>query len=257
MTLAAELYARRDLLLNLTRAELSARYRSTALGVLWFVLTPLVLMVVLTVVFEFVFRLKIPAYPVFVLSGLLPWTFFQVAVLNATSSVSRAPGLVKRSRIPRIVLPLAAISANVVHYLISLALLVPFMVAFAVPFTPALLFLPFAILMAIGAVTGVSLLTAAVNVAHRDVEMIVSAAVRVLFYLTPVFYPLSSVPEAWRWLYLLNPVAGIVEMHRSIVMTGQLPPAYVIVISLASTAVLLVIGTAVFLRLEPDFEDYL
>lgn len=253
----ADVAARRDLLLNLTRAELAARYRSTALGVLWFVLTPLVLMVVLTIVFEFVLRLGIANYPVFVLCGLLSWTFFQVAVLNATTSVSRSPGLIKRSRIPRIFLPIAAIGANLVHYLVSLGLLVPLMFAYDIPLRPGLLFLPLAIGLTCAAVVGVSLLTAGLNVAHRDVELLGSAAMRVLFYLSPIFYPLSAVPEAWRPLYLLNPVAGVVEMHRSLVLTGTLPPLDVILITIASTAVLLVLGVIVFHRAQPYFEDYL
>lgn len=253
----AELISRRDLLLNLTRAELTARYRSASLGVVWFVLTPLILMVVLTVVFEYVLDLGIPNYPVFVLSGLLPYTFFQVALLNATSSISRSPGLIKRARMPRVYLPLSAIGANVIHYLVSLILLAPLMFALGVPFTPALLLLPFAIALAIAAVTGVGLLTAALNVAHRDVEMLVSAGTRILFYLSPIFYPLSAVPEPFRPLYLLNPVAGVVEIHRALLLEGRLPSLDVIVITIAVIAALLVTGMAVFSRSQRDFEDYL
>ncbi len=252
-----ELVARRDLLFNLTRAELTARYRSAALGLLWFILTPLVLMIVLTIVFEYVIHLGIPNYPIFVFSALLPFTFFQVSLLNSATSVSRAPGLVKRAQLPRVYLPLAAIGANLAHYLVALLLLFPLMLVLGVPLTPALLLLPLAIAFAIAIVIGAGLLTAALNVAHRDVELLLSAGTRVLFWLSPIFYPLSAVPVEWRPIYLLNPVVGMIEMHRSLLVFGTLPPFEVMAISGLSTLVLLVAGIAVFARRAPDFEDYL
>lgn len=257
MSVATDIVARRDLLLNLTRAELASRYRTATLGVAWFVLTPLVMMVVLTIVFEGVFRLGIPDYPVFVLAGLLPWTFFQVTILNSSTSVSRAPALIKRASIPRVFLPVSAVCSNLVQYLISLALLVPLMVVFGVPFQPALLLLPVAVGLATAAIGGISLITAALNVAHRDVELLANAALRVLFYATPVFYPLSAVPEQWRTIYLLNPAAGIVEMHRSLIVYGVVPPPDVIIITTITTTILVVVGIVTFARREQDFEDYL
>jgi lipopolysaccharide transport system permease protein len=255
--MTADVIARRDLLFNLTRAELTARYRSTLLGVLWFVLTPLILMVVLTIIFSNFIRLGIPNYPVFVLTGLLPYTFFQVGLLNSTTSVTRAGGLIKRARMPRIYLPLAAIGANLIHYLVALVLLVPLMLAFGIALTPGLLLLPLAIALAVVAVAGLGMLTAALNVAHRDVELLVSATSRVLFYLSPVFYPLSSVPEQWQPLYLLNPMAGVIEMHRSILMTGQLPPPFVVTMAVLTCIAALILGALVFRRRQADFEDYL
>jgi ABC-type polysaccharide/polyol phosphate export permease len=253
---AAHLVARRDLLLNLMRTEVSARYRSTALGFAWFVLTPLSMMVVLTIVFEYVVDLGIPSYPVFVLSGLLPWTFIQVALLNATTSVTRSSGLIKRAPMPRVFLPLAAVGSNVLHYFVSLALLAVLMLIFGVAFQPSLVLLPLVVAVTIVAVTGLGLITSAINVAHRDVEMLTSAALRVLFYASPVIYPLSAVPAEWRTLYLLNPAAGIIEMHRSVIVYGTLPPLDVMVITGLSTTVLTVAGVLIFRRAQRDFEDY-
>ena len=158
---------------------------------------------------------------------------------------------------PRIYLPLSAIGANVVHFVISLVLLFPLMIAMGVPLTPALLLLPLAIALAVAVVTGAGLLSAALNVAHRDVELILSAGTRVLFYLSPIFYPLSAVPEPWQPFYCLNPVVGVIEMHRALLLEGTLPPAWLTGITVGSTAVLLVVGVIVFIRRQPDFEDYL
>lgn len=257
MTALTELVARRDLLFNLTRAELTARYRTTALGVLWFLLTPLILMVVLTVVFAYVIDLGIPDYPVFVLAGLLPFTFFQVALLNAATSVTRSSGLVKRASMPRLYLPLSAISANLIHYVISLVLLLPLMLAFGVPLTPGLLLLPLAIGLAVMATAGVGLLAAGLNVAHRDVELMLSAGTRVLFYVSPVFYPISSVPEPLLPFYLLNPIAGVIAMHRSLLLAGEMPPLEVTVITTITCTLTLLAGLIVFARRQADFEDYL
>ncbi len=249
--------ARRDLLFNLTRAELSARYRTAALGLIWFLLTPLILMVVLTIVFAFVIDLGIPSYPVFVLAGLLPYTFIQVGLLNATTSVTRASGLVKRAQIPRIYLPLAAVGANLINYVFSLLLLVPLMLVLGVPLTSGLLLLPLTILLAVVAVTGAGLLTAGLNVAHRDIELMLAAGTRVFFYLSPVMYPLSFVPQEWRAIYLLNPIAGVIEIQRSLLMTGTLPSLDVIAMTVAVSGALLAIGLFVFARRQADFEDYL
>lgn len=257
MSGVGELIARRDLALNLVRVELSSRYRSTVLGLAWFVLTPLIMTVVLTVVFTVVFQVGIPDYPVFVLSALLPWTFFQSGLAAGTTSVRRSANLIKRARIPRLFLPLAAIGSNLALLLASVVVLLGTMLVLGTRIHPEVLLLPLAVGLSVLSVSGLAFAGAALNVPYRDAELMVNAGLRVLFYLTPVLYPLSYVPQEWRTLYLLNPMAGTVEVWRDVVLRGVAPAADVLLITIASSLVLLAGGLWVFRRGEPTFEDFL
>ena len=247
---------RRDLLFNLVLAELNARYKTAALGVLWFVLNPLILMLILVAVFSRFIRLGIENYPVFVLSALLPWTYFQMGVTNGGTSIPRASGLVKRVYIPRAFIPLSAVLASLVHFLISLVLLVVFMLAVGVPLSGDLFWIPPVIVLQTLLIAGVALLVASLNVFYRDVEHVLTPALMCLFYGTPIFYPLSFVPEAWRSVYILNPMVGVIETYRCTLVEHTAPPADVLASAAVTSLALLVIGTAVFLRGEPYFDDY-
>jgi ABC-type polysaccharide/polyol phosphate export permease len=251
-----ELLRRRDLLWNLVLAELTARYKTTTLGVLWFILNPLLLMLILVAVFDHFIQLKIANYPVFVFSALLPWTFFQMGVENAGTSIPRASGLVKRVRVPRAFIPISAVLASLVHFLISLVILFALMVALNVPMTVNVVWLPAVIFVQTVLVLGISLLVASLNVFYRDVEHVLSPALLGLFYLTPVFYPLSYVPPAWLRWYILNPMVGIVATYRRTLVDGALPPWRALATSALTSLVLLVIGALVFRRVEPYFDDY-
>lgn len=222
-TTFAEMLDRPDLLRNLVWAELTARYKTTVLGILWFLVNPLVMMGILIVVFGRVIQLSIKNYPVFVLSALLPWTFFQMGLSNAATSLSRASGLVKRVRIPREFVPLSTVVSGLIHFLISLLLLFALMLFMRIPFTRYMLFFPAAVAIQLTFLTGICLLAASLNVLYRDVEYILTPATQALFYCTPIFYPLSYVPRRWTSWYLLNPMAGIVEFYRDTLVLGHLP----------------------------------
>lgn len=253
---AAELLTRRDLFINMTRAELTARYKTTGLGFLWFLVTPLVLMVVLTVVFQHVINLGIEDYPLFVLSALLPWTFFQMAVSSATTAVSRSTTLVKRVRMPRAFLPLSTIAAAFVNFVISLVLFLVLALVLGHPPGWHLLLLVPVLVVNLACVVGLGLLLASLQVRYRDVEFMVSAGMRVLFYLTPLFYPLALVPEQWRPIYLLNPMAGIIELYRGVLRRNLAIDPLVVVMATLTSLACLVIGVIVFRRAEPDFDDH-
>ena len=237
-------------------AELNARYKTATLGVLWFVLNPLVLMLILVVVFGRFIKLGIENYPVFVLAALLPWTYFQMGVTNAGTSIPRASGLVKRVRIPRAFIPLSAVVASLVHFLISLTLLVVLMIALGVPLTRYLLFIPPVIVLQTALIAGVGLLLASLNVFYRDIEHALAPSLIGLFYATPIFYPLSYVPAPWRSWYILNPMVGIIETYRCTLIGATAPPADVLVSAALTSLALLAIGTVVFHRGEPYFDDY-
>ena len=253
----SEALARPDLLRNLVWAELSARYKTTVFGILWFLANPLLMMVILVIVFKRVVNLEIPNYPAFVLSALLPWAFFSMSMNTAANSLSRASGLVKRVRIPREYVPLSALLAGLVHFGISLVMLFAFMYFERVRISPMVIFLPAVMMMQIMFLTGACLLVASLNVLYRDVEQILGPIIQSLFYFTPTFYPLSYVPKQWMRIYLLNPMAGITELYRDAVVAGWPAQWMVVKMSVLMSVIFLVGGFLVFRRLEPHFDDYI
>jgi lipopolysaccharide transport system permease protein len=252
-----EALARPDLLRNLVWAELTARYKTTAFGILWFIANPMVMMGIMVMIFGRVVHLSIENYPAFVLSAMLPWTFFSMSLNNAASSLSRASGLVKRVRIPREFVPLSALMAGLVHFLISLVMLFALMAIMKVRVSPFIMFLPIVIALQLAFLTGASLLIASLNVLYRDIEHILSPALQALFYFTPTFYPLSYVPKPWLRWYLLNPMAGIIELYRNVLVAGWPASMMVLQMTVATTLVTLATGIFVFRRLEPHFDDYI
>ena len=252
-----EALARPDLLRNLIWAELTARYKTTALGILWFIVNPIVMMGILVIVFGNMVHLSIPNYPAFVLCALLPWTFFQTAISNAAGSLSRALGLVKRVRIPREFIPLSALIAALVHFLISLGLLFVIMWFTRVRVSPFVFLLPVIVTIQMVFLVGACLLVASLNVLYRDLEHILAPALQALFYFTPTFYPLSYVPKQWLRWYLVNPMAGIIELYRNVLVAGWPASALVLEMALGTSLITLVLGIFVFSRLELHFDDYI
>ena len=246
----------RDLFLNLVRTNLRVRYKTTALGGLWFLLNPLLLTVILTIVFQYVVRLGIPRYPVFVLAGLLPWTLFQEGLLNASSSIMRSAALVKRSQVPRALIVLAAIAASAVQFVMSLTVLFALMAVLGTQPSRYLLLLPVVMCLQLCCLTGLGLAAAGLNVIYRDVEHVLGLALRAGFYLTPSFYPLEFVPAEWRGVYLLNPAASIIEIYRRTIAEGSAAPAGIWALAGATSLVLLLAGVWIFHHFEPHFDDH-
>ncbi len=256
-TRAGSFAGQMDLLRNLVWAELTARYKTTALGILWFVLNPVLSMVIMIVVFRLFIDLNIPNYPVFVLSALLPWTFFQMGLSNASGSIPRSSSLVKKVLIPRAFIPMAAIVASLVHFLISLSVLFLLMAATRAPFTLYILWLPAVIVLQMFFLAGAGLLTASLNVFYRDIEYVMDPLMRAMFYLTPSFYPLSWVPKRFLTLYLLNPMAGIIEIYRQTLTEGAFPGLKLLGITSVASLAMLIVGVIVFTRCEPYFDDFI
>lgn len=167
-----EIYRFRYFLRNMVVRDLKVRYKGSALGFLWSLMNPLLMMLVLSLVFSVAFKISMPHYPIFLLCGLLPWNFFAVSVSNATGSVVGQAGLLKKVAFPREILPLASILANLVHFGIGLLILFVFLIAFKIPLGLPALALPLVILLQLVFVLGFSLILSALNVFYRDVQQI-------------------------------------------------------------------------------------
>lgn len=259
----------RELLLNLVRREIRGRYRASALGFLWSMLTPILYLAVFYVVFNIFLRGGIPYFPVFLLSGLLPWTLFASALSAGTSSVVGNAPLLKKVFFPREVLPLASIGAALFHFVLQMGVLIGFLVIFRYEFVDKyLLLVPVALFVELLLLAGLTLMLSAITVYLRDVQHFLELALLAWFWLTPIIYPVVLVFEKLSvrgmfGLYLLNPMTPIVLTFQR-AFYGRVPPlldvsfswyleklAYV---GLAGIA-LVFLGQMVFVRLEGNFAE--
>jgi ABC-type polysaccharide/polyol phosphate export permease len=245
------------LLPMLARQDYVARYRSAALGLLWSVFLPLLQAAVLAVVFSRVVRVHsgTPSYAVFVLAGMTAWGYLSTSwSLGATSIVDGA-AIASRVYFPRLLLPAVAPTANLIGYAIGSAVLLLVMAAVSAPFHVTLLLLPLAMALAYALVTLLNAVCALLHVYFRDVRYLVSALLMVLFYATPVIYPLTMVHGALRTLVLLNPATGVIQLTRFAVFGSADSLAAALLITggwIATLAVLTLLAYARHERIAVD-----
>ena len=254
----------RQLIAVLVVRELKVRYKRSIFGLLWTMLNPLLLMVVYTVVFSTIMKAPQRNFAVFLLSGLLPWLFFSIAVLQGLHSILANQELIRKVRVPQAVFPLSVVGSNLVNFVLSLLPLLLLMAVLGQPFTPALLFLPAGILILTVFTSGVTLLFATFTVFFRDVRHLAEVALQMLMYLSPVFYDLQMLGphdvwwfRAFRIFLRVNPLSYLLELIRDPVYYGQLPSLRVTVIAAGCALAMLSLGFAVFQRLSPRHIHYL
>ncbi len=212
-----ELWEYRELLWILALRDIKVRYKQTVLGVLWVILQPLTAMTIFSLVFGHLAKLPSDGlpYPIFVFTALLPWTFFANAVTSAGNSVVGSANLISKVYFPRLIIPLASIGGILLDFAISAMILLIMMLFYGLGWSLNLLAAP-VLVLALGFIAlGVGTLLSALNVAYRDFRYVIPFLVQVWMFATPVVYPASLLPEDWRWLLYLNPMAGVVEGFRS------------------------------------------
>jgi lipopolysaccharide transport system permease protein len=252
-----EVWEYRELLYFFVWRDIKVRYKQTAIGAAWAVLQPFLTMVVFSLFFG---RLaKIPAnglpYPIFYYCALLPWIYFAGALQSATNVVVEQQRVITKIYFPRVVLPISAVLAGLVDFAISFCVLLAMMAYYRMAPTPAVLWLPAFLLLAILTALGMGLWLSALNAFYRDVRYVVPFLVQFWMFASPVAYPSSLVPERWQWLYGLNPMAGVIEGFRW-ALTGQgLPPGPILMASAAGVVVVLVSGLIYYRAMEGSIAD--
>ena len=256
--LLPDLLEYRELFYALALRDLRVRYKQTIVGTAWAVLQPLALMVVLTIFFGYLARFPSDGlpYPLFVLCGLLPWQLFARALNDGSMSVVVNAALVQKIYFPRIVLPGAVMVSGLVDFAIAFLVLVGLMVYYGVTVGAAVLLVPLMVVLAVATSLGIALFLAALYVRFRDVRHILPLLTQVWFFASPVFYPSSLVPEAYRVVYGLNPMVGVIEGFRWALLPGASTPDWpMLAISFCAASVLLLGGLLYFHRSEPTFAD--
>ena len=253
-----ELWTYRELFAFLVWRDVKVRYAQTVLGAGWVVMQPLVTTLVLTLVFGRLARIPSDGVPyaVFALAALVPWSYFSSALAGATGSLVSNTNLISKVYFPRLVIPLASIIGGLVNFAITFALLLLVMLSFGlVPPLSAVVILPVLILMMVLIAAGVGCWLGALAVQYRDVRNIVVFLVQLWMYASPVVYPLSLVPSEYRWLYILNPMVGVIVGFRSVLLGTTPLPMDAIAVSATVALVLFVTGVFYFRRMEQTFAD--
>ncbi len=252
-----ELLQFRDLLFTLAARDVKVRYRQTLLGVAWAVLQPLAFMLIFTLIFAKFGKVNSDGapYPLFSYTGLVPWTFFATALGLAVNSVGANMSLVKKIYFPREVFPIGVVIGCLVDFVIAAALVAGMMAWYRVPATAQLLWLPWLVAIEAVFLVSASLIVSAMNVFYRDVKYIVPLALQLGMFVTPIIYPVSTVPQRWQSLYLLNPMAVVIDGMRRIVLYGQSPDLRLLGLSTVIVAALAVLAYGYFKRVEVKFAD--
>ncbi len=266
------LYHHRNLILILVQRELKARYRGSLLGFFWSFLNPFILMVIYSLVFSVFLRQSSPhiqPYAVFLFSGLLPWIWFTSSLLEATGSLFEGGNLVKKVIFPTEILPIVKILSNLINFLFSLVMLIPFNIYYYAlskpenplynPVSPHLFFLPVIIIIHLLFMTGISLALSSLNVHFRDIQQLIGNFLTFWFFLTPIIYPkeilLENTNILFQLQYKFNPIAHISTAYQSIFFYGRMPDPVAMCRIAAASVLVFYVGYWIFDRMRDSFSE--
>ena len=252
-----KLITSRDIITMWTRRTIKGRYQQSYVGWLWAVIQPVIMVIIFTVIFTFFVPIDtggIP-YPVFSYVAVVPWAFFASSLVDMSSSLIANMGLITKIYFPREALPVAAMFARLLDFGISSALLIFMIIYFNLPvYPPGWLFLPLILIVQMALICGLGFITSALSIFSRDIQPLLTLVIQLWFYASPIIYPVTLVPEWLRTLYFLNPMAGILESYRDVIIRGNYPGTYLLISAVESILILL-IGYWFFKRVEPVFAD--
>jgi lipopolysaccharide transport system permease protein len=250
MTVFRELLAYRVLIQTLVIRDLKGRYRGSALGLLWTLLNPLLYMVIYALVFSVYIRNQMEHYPAFLLCGLLPWIWFSSALLMGTTAMIEGGGLLKKVFFPPQVLPTVVVISTFVNFLLSLPLLFGLLLFFGVTFGWALLALPVIMAAQFALTLGLTLVISAASVRYRDIPPILGHVMSFWFFLTPIIYPMATVPVQLRAILSVNPVTPFFVAYQEALLYNRLIPWEMFGVMACVSAISLTVGVFVFGRLR-------
>lgn len=256
-----DLWSHRELLYFLAWRDLKVRYKQTLLGVSWVVLQPLLMTLVFTLFLGMLPRVPTEApYPLVVYSGLLPWMFLSSGLNGASASLIGNAHLITKVYFPRVLLPTANVAARLVDFAISFVIMALLMLVYRFVFhyrlelSPSLALLPFLIALLTLFTLSLGILVSCLNVRYRDIGIALPVFIQLSMFISPVIYPVSLVPQKWQTLYFLNPLAGLIESFRSVLLGGPLP-RFGLAVTTVATIILFFGSALVFRRIEKSFAD--
>ena len=246
----------RDLLRNLVIKDLTLKYRGSVLGFVWSLLNPLVMIVVYTIAFTYILRVRTDRYAFFVLLGVLAWSFFASALMGSTDAITTGGGLLRSVLFPRVILPVSGVLFYLVQYLLSVAVFLPLMLMYhRIPLGPQMLLFPVLLFLQVLVISGLALALSAVTAFFRDLKHLVEVGLSVVFWVTPVLYESTLVPEQYRPMLLLSPMAPFILAYQDLFYYLRWPDASVWLVAIAYGVSAFVCGISVFVAYEDRFSE--
>lgn len=252
-----ELWEFHELLYFLTWRDIKVRYKQTALGAAWAILQPVFTMLVFSLFFGKLAGMKsdgVP-YPIFAFAALVPWTFFAYGLAQSSNSLVGSENLIKKVYFPRLIIPISTVLSGAVDFLLAFLVLLAMMLYYGIVPTSNVVCLPLLVLLTVITSLGVGLWLSALNVQYRDVRYVIPFLTQFWMFATPIAYPSSLLPEPWRTIYGLNPMAGVVDGFRWALLGTTSAPGPMILVSALAAVAILVGGALYFRRMEKTFAD--
>jgi lipopolysaccharide transport system permease protein len=250
-----EIYRYRVLIWSLVSRELRARYRGSTLGFLWTFLNPLLLMMIYVLVFSVFMRVQMENYAIFMFVGLLPWIFFSSALLQGTNAVVAGGSLITKVMFPPQVLPAVVVISNLMNYLFSLPVLMALFVFFGMKFSIHLVAFPVILLVQVAFTFALILPLSALNVRYRDINQLIGNILTLWFFLSPIIYPMSSVPESFRTVMKLNPMTVLMLAYQDIFFYNRWPDFTILGGLLAASVLVMIVGARIFEGMRDSFAE--
>jgi ABC-2 type transport system permease protein len=245
-----------ELLWGMTQRELRARYKYTIFGFLWILINPLLQMLIIGFVFHFFMKEPIQNYYYFLFIGLLAWNFFSSALSKSTPSIIYERGLIKKSKFSRSIIPLSIIVSDFIHFLAAIAMLTILIIFLGIMSPGSILYILTAFVLLFAFTVGISLLSTALNVRFRDVNLFIQTFIMFWFYATPIIYPLSIVPYQYYWLWRFNPLTSVIQLLQHGFLNMPLPGVAMVSINTTIIIVTLILGIVVFRKESKNFDDW-
>lgn len=250
-----DLYSYRELLKSNIKKEIRGKYKGSFLGVLWSFINPLLSVLVYAIVFPFILKNSPDNYIVYLIIGILPWTFFTNVINQGTFTIVSNAGIIKKVYFPREILPISVATSGLVNFLISCVIIFIFLLFSGIGFSWYIVLLPLVIIIQYIFSLALIFITSAVDVYIRDAEYIINFLLNMLFYATPILYVASTFGESFQWIFSLNPMAIIINGYRDLLFYQQTPNFSALFMLLISSVVLLFIGLKIFRKLEKGFAE--
>ena len=257
MNIFKNIYQYRELLKTSVKKEIRGRYKNSFLGVLWSFLNPLLQLLVYAFVFGAIIKNPQENYTVFICCGLIPWTFFSASLSRSSFTMVENGNIIKKVYFPREILPISVVTSEAFNFIISTVIIIAFVLIYKLGITKFILFYPLVFLVQYILSIAISFIVSSITVYVRDLQHLITVALQLLFYATPIVYSADTLPEQFRWVLNINPMTYIINGYRDIFYNQTMPDIKGLLILLAIVTVICFIGYLIFQKLQKGFAEEL
>ncbi len=255
MNLINNLYQYRELLKSNVKKEIRGKYKGSFLGILWSFINPLLQVAVYAIVFPYIMRIQTDNYLIYLIIGIIPWTFFTTVLNQGMITVRMNAGIIKKVYFPREILPISVALSGLINFFISCIIIILFCLFGGVGVTWHIIFLPLIAFLQFFLTLGIIFAFSAINIYIKDCEYIINFFTNMLFYATPILYQTTLFPEKIRWILYLNPLTELIEAYRDIFLYHQIPGFDAMIYLIIITVIVFFIGLLIFRKLEKGFAE--